>query len=97
MLVPWQLCRAECHERVAVGGHECHPEGRCPEKPGEEDQETRDQRLSFDSVRPSPLPPVAAPPAAVAPVLCVEAHAPVEVAPVPDAPPPVPRTTVLLL
>lgn len=97
VLLPWQHCLAACHNRVAVGGHECHPGGRCPEKPGHEDRRTQDERLSFDSPRPSPE-PSSVPVLSVQPaVTVVAAGAAIEAASTAAAPPAVPRTTVLLL
>jgi len=96
MLLPWQHCHAPCHDRVELGTHDCHPDGRCPEKPGDESNTGRDDPLSFDTVQPRPE-PVAAPPPVALPLAVASAPAPLPVAPVPAAPPAAPRTTVLLL
>ena len=97
MLLPWQLCHAACHDRTELGVHDCHPEGRCPEAPGEESGKTSDAPLSFDSVQPAQAEPLAAPFAGAVPLACASAPVLEGAALPPEAPPPVPRTTVLLL
>jgi hypothetical protein len=94
LLLPWERCHAACHDRVEVGPHECHPGEHGPELP--EDQ-SRDEKITFDSVRPSaePLVAPAAPVVAVTPP--VAAAAVVVAAPPVPLPAPPPRSTVLLL
>jgi len=98
VLLPWQRCRSECHDRLepAVGEHACHDES-CPDEPAEEHDEAH-ETVELLSLRPDVAADVSAEAAvivrcfAAAPALAYSGvHAPA--APVP----PVPRRTVVLL